>query len=206
MAENDRDKFRIILIGSSLGGLSVIEKLLQYIPCGKYSVIIVQHMSEGYTGMWIERLNNITLFNVKEGCNGEHVEAGHAYIAPGNKHLLLDDRVFPVLAVNSDPPVKRFRPSIDVLFNSALIHPAERIIPVILSGMCDDGVDSIVELRKKGFLTIAQNGPSSAVFGMNREAIDRGGIEFVLSPDEMVEYFHRIEHEPGSGQGQVTQA
>ena len=63
---------------------------------------------------------------------------------------------------------------------------------IILSGMCDDGVDSIVELKKKGFLTIAQDGPSSAVFGMNKEAIGRGGIELVLSPDEMVEYFNRM--------------
>lgn len=192
MPETSHDYFRIILIGSSLGGLPVIEKLLQNIPSSRYSVIIAQHMSEGYTGMWVERLDKITSFNVKEGRNGEHVEAGCVYIAPGNRHLLLDDRIFPVLSVTDDPPVKRFRPSIDVLFNSALIHPAEEIIAVILSGMCDDGVDSIVALRGKGFLTIAQDGPSSAVFGMNREAIERGGIELVLSPDGMVEYLKGI--------------
>lgn len=192
MTGTSQDNFRVILIGSSLGGLPVIEKLLHLVLCEKFSIIIAQHMPEGYTGMWGERLDNITSFNVKEGCNGEPVSAGHAYIAPGNRHLLLDDRVFPSLVVNDDPPVKRFRPSIDVLFNSALNHPPERIIAVILSGMCDDGVDSIIELKKKGFLTIAQDGPSSAVFGMNKEAIDRGGIELVLSPDEMVEYFNRM--------------
>jgi two-component system chemotaxis response regulator CheB len=192
MTDTGQGKFRIILVGSSLGGLPVIEKLLMSVNKDKFSLIIAQHMPEGYTGMWVDRLDSLTPFSVKEGINGEILKSGHAYIGPGNRHILLDADEPMTIVVNSDPPVKRFRPSIDVLFNSVINHSPERFVAVILSGMCDDGVDSIVDLRRKGFITIAQDRPSSAVFGMNKEAIERGGIELVLSPDEMVEYLNRM--------------
>lgn len=186
------DNFRIILVGSSTGGLPVIEKLLAGINKNKYAILVAQHMPEGYTEMWSERLDSITPFTVKEGVDGEIIKPGHAYIAPGNRHMLLSGGEHPAVVINSDPHVNRFRPSIDVLFTSALNHPTERIIAVILTGMCDDGVRSMIELRKNGFLTIAQDRESSAVFGMNREAIDRGGAGLVFSPDDMIEYLNGI--------------
>jgi len=192
MTETINKNFRIILIGSSTGGLPVIEKLLSGINKEKYSILVAQHMPEGYTGMWSERLDKFTPFRVTEGIDGELVTVGHAYIAPGNRQMFLDDQAHPSLVVNDDPPVNRFRPSIDVLFASALSHPPERIIAVMLTGMCDDGVTSMIEMRKKGFLTIAQDKESSAVFGMNREAIERGGAGFVLSPDDIIEYLNGI--------------
>jgi len=102
------------------------------------------------------------------------------------------------IRINEEPPVNRFRPSVDVLFSSAVEHDPSRIIAVILTGMCDDGVHSMIELRRRGVLTIAQNKETSVVFGMNKEAIDRGGAELVLSPEEMVEYLNRIKDERGS--------
>jgi two-component system, chemotaxis family, protein-glutamate methylesterase/glutaminase len=182
--------FKIILIGSSLGGLPVIDKLLSGINRELYSILIAQHMPEGYTAMWVERLNDLLPFKVVEARDGDPVKAGHVYIAPGNRHMLLDDNPHPVLKVNCDPPVNRFRPSIEVLFSSALGYPPDRIIAVMLSGLCGDGVSSMIDLKKKGFLTIAQDEASSAVFGMNKEAIDRGGVKMVLSPDEMIELFN----------------
>ncbi len=192
MTESINENFRIIMIGSSTGGLPVIEKLLSGIKPDKYAVLIAQHMPEGYTGMWSERLNNTTPFTVKEGSSGEPVRCGHAYIAPGNKHMYLDQSEHLSLVVNSEPHVNRFRPSIDVLFTSALNHSPERIIVIMLTGMCDDGVMPMIELRERGFLTIAQNKESSVVFGMNREAINRGGAGLVFSPDDMIEYLNGI--------------
>jgi two-component system, chemotaxis family, protein-glutamate methylesterase/glutaminase len=192
MTETEKINFKIILIGSSAGGLPVIEKLLCGINKEKYAVLVAQHIPEGYTGMWSERLNNLTPFTVKEGSDGEMVKRGYAYIAPGNRHMFLDESAEFKLVVNSEPHVNRFRPSIDVLFASALNHPPERIIAVILTGMCSDGVTSMIELRGRGFLTIAQDRESSVVFGMNKEAIDRGGAGLVFSPEEMIEYFNGI--------------
>lgn len=192
MTEPKDKNFRIVMIGSSTGGLPVVEQLLSGINRNKYAVLIAQHMPEGYTGMWSERLNKVTPFTVKEGDDGEPVLPGFAYIAPGNKHMYLTEDEQPRLVVNSDPHVNRFRPSIDVLFSSALNHPAESIIAIMLTGMCDDGVSSMIEMRKTGFLTIAQNKDSSAVFGMNREAIERGGAGLVFSPEDMIEYLNGI--------------
>jgi len=190
MTDRVKENSGIILIGSSTGGLPVIEKLLSGIKPDKYAVLIAQHMPEGYTGMWSERLNKFTPYTVKEGEDGEEIKSGFAYIAPGNKHMLLSDTTPLRLVVNSDPHVNRFRPSIDVLFGSAMNHLSLKIVAVMLTGMCDDGVKSMIEMRNSGFITIAQDKESSAVFGMNREAIDRGGAGFVFSPDDMIEYLN----------------
>jgi two-component system chemotaxis response regulator CheB len=192
MKETSNENFGIILIGSSTGGLPVIEKLLSGLKRDKYAVLIAQHMPEGYTGMWSERLNKVTPFSVKEGIDGETVKCGYAYIAPGNRHMLLSDHMPPQIVINSGPHVNRFRPSIDVLFSSALHYSEIKVIAIMLTGMCDDGVESMIEMRKRGFITIAQDKESSAVFGMNREAIDRGGAGFVFSPDDMIEYLNGI--------------
>ncbi len=189
--------FKILLIGSSTGALPVIEGMLKTLNKDYYAVLIAQHMPEGYTGMWAERLRNHTPFSVYEGVDGEEVKPGKAYIAPGNRHMILQEGEPFRIGINEEPPVNRFRPSVDVLFGSAVQHDSSRIIAVILTGMCDDGVHSMIELRKRGVLTIAQNKETSVVFGMNKEAIDRGGADFVLSPEEMVEYLNRIKDERG---------
>ena len=192
MKETSIENFGIILIGSSTGGLPVIEKLLSGINREKYAVLIAQHMPEGYTGMWSERLNKVTPFTVKEGVDGELVKCGFAYVAPGNRHMLLSEHTPPEIVINSEPHVNRFRPSIDVLFNSALNYSGINVVAIMLTGMCDDGVISMIEMRSRGFITIAQDKESSVVFGMNREAIDRGGAGFVFSPDDMIEYLNGI--------------
>lgn len=193
MTESTNENFRIILIGSSTGGLPVIEKILSGIKNDKFAILIAQHMPEGYTEAWADRLNSITSFTVKEGSDGEPVKCGYVYIAPGNRHMYLSgDEERPHIAVNSEPRVNRFRPSIDVLFASALNYFPGRIIAIMLTGMCADGVESMIEMRGRGFLTIAQNEESSAVFGMNKEAIKRGGAGFVFSPDDIIEYLNGI--------------
>jgi len=192
MKETLIENFGIVLIGSSTGGLPVIEKILSGLRRDKYAVLIAQHMPEGYTGMWSERLNKVTPFTVKEGVDGELIKCGFAYVAPGNRHMLIGGNTPPHIVINSEPHVNRFRPSIDVLFNSALNYSGLKIIAVMLTGMCDDGVTSMIEMRNRGFTTIAQDKETSAVFGMNREAIDRGGAGFVFSPDDMIEYLNGI--------------
>lgn len=190
MPENKNNK--IILIGSSTGGPQIVESILKDIDPGKFSVLIAQHMPEGFTAKWAERLDRVTPFQAAEAADGDRALPGRAYVAPGNRHLLLSERGEGILQLSDAPLVNRFRPSIDVLFGSALLYPPERIYAVILTGMCYDGVMGIKQLKDNGSVTIAQDAETSAVFGMNKEAIDKGGISYVMSPGEMVNYFNRI--------------
>ncbi len=180
----------IILIGSSTGGLPIVEFILKKINIEKFSVLIAQHMPEGFTEKWAERLDMQTPFEVSEAVQDDVVSPGRAFVAPGNKHLLLSSGYR--LALSNDPHVNRFRPSIDVLFESALTYPMKKIFALILSGMGTDGVKGIIRLKEKGAVTIAQNEETSIVFGMNQKAIQEGGVSYVMSPDEMVEFFNRI--------------
>ncbi len=183
---------KIILIGSSTGGPQIVESILKGLDAARFSVLIAQHMPEGFTVKWAERLNKLTPFQVAEAAEGDCALPGKAYVAPGNRHLLLSDCGDYSLLLSDAPHVNRFRPSIDVLFESALIYPPDKTYAVILTGMCYDGVMGIKQLKEKGSVTIAQNAETSAVFGMNKEAIDKGGISFVMSPEEMINYFNRI--------------
>lgn len=180
------------MLGSSTGGLPVVEKLLKGLDPQKFGVLVAQHMPEGYTAMWAERLDKTTPFRVVEGHSGLLIVPGTAYIAPGNRHMMLGrETPFRVL-ISDDEPVNRFRPSIEMLFSSAEHHDHTRIIPVMMTGMCADGVRAMVRLHAKGFLTLAQDEQSSVVFGMNREAIKKGGVEMVLSPEDMIKYLNGL--------------
>lgn len=192
MNNNSSDTFRIVMLGSSTGGVPVVEKLLTGLNPGQYAVLVAQHMPEGYTAMWAERLDKSTPFNVVEGQSGLLVVPGSAYIAPGNRHMMLGREAPYRILISDDEPVNRFRPSIEMLFSSAEPHDHTRIIPVMMTGMCADGVRAMVRLHSKGFLTMAQDEQSSVVFGMNREAIRKGGVQLVLSPDEMIDYLNGL--------------
>lgn len=192
MADTQNDSFRIIMLGSSTGGLPVVEKLLKGLDPHKFGVLVAQHMPEGYTAMWAERLDRTTPFTVVEGHSGLLIVPGTAYIAPGNRHMMLGREMPFRVLVSDDEPVNRFRPSIEMLFSSAEHHDHTRIIPVMMTGMCSDGVRAMVRLHARGFLTLAQDEQSSVVFGMNREAIKKGGVEMVLSPEDMIKYLNGL--------------
>jgi len=180
----------IVLIGSSTGGIPIIEELLMGFDTEKTAVLIAQHMPEGYTEQWAERMNRQSSFLVKEAEDGDSIENGKVLVAPGNRHLIMDPRGNYKVEVNEEPPVNLFRPSIDVLFGSALNYPAHLIVPVMLSGMCSDGVKSMMKLRERGCETIAQNEETSPVYGMNREALERGAAIYSMSPTEIIEFIN----------------
>jgi two-component system chemotaxis response regulator CheB len=111
---------------------------------------------------------------------------GHAYIAPGDAHLLLSRSGANYVAVlDQGPPVNRHRPSVDVLFRSAAAHAGKNAIGVILTGMGRDGAQGLLEMRQAGAYTFAQDENSCIVFGMPREAIALGGADSVCSLGEM---------------------
>ncbi|CAN0617551.1 protein-glutamate methylesterase/protein glutamine deamidase [Burkholderia multivorans] len=177
---------KLIIIGASTGGTEAIREVLEPLPPDAPAVLIAQHMPPGFTKSFAQRLNGLCRIAVKEAEHGERVLPGHAYIAPGHAHLLLARSGANYIAQLSDePPVNRHRPSVDVLFRSAATHAGKNAIGVILTGMGRDGAAGLLEMKRAGAYTFAQDEASCIVFGMPREAIALGGADEVVSLGDM---------------------
>lgn len=184
---------KIIMIGSSAGGTEVINYILANIKKTSPPVLIVQHMPELFTTAYAERLNNNTELDVKEAIGGDILYNGLALIAPGNKHMeIRNNGTNFFVDINSSPKVNRHRPSVDVLFNSALVHKGIGIMSIILSGMGNDGAFSMLQLKKMGAATIAQSPETCIVFGMPKEAIETHAADLILAPDKIIDKINQI--------------
>ena len=169
---------KLIIVGASTGGTEAIREVLVPLPPDAPAVLIAQHMPPGFTKSFAQRLNGLCRITVKEAEHGERVLPGHAYIAPGHAHLLLARSGANYIAHLSDePPVNRHRPSVDVLFRSAAQHAGKNAIGVILTGMGRDGAAGLLDMRRAGAYTLAQDEASCIVFGMPREAIAMGAAD-----------------------------
>jgi len=172
----------IIALGASTGGTEALRLILEAMPSDAPGLVVVQHMPEGFTAAFAQRLDRICHIEVKEAAHGDPVVAGRALIAPGNRHLLLQRGGFRyAVAVNDGPLVSRHRPSVDMLFRSVAKCAGANAVGVLLTGMGSDGADGLLEMRKAGAFTLAQDEASSVVFGMPKEAIERGAAEKVAS-------------------------
>ncbi|TCW80937.1 chemotaxis response regulator protein-glutamate methylesterase [Burkholderia sp. SRS-46] len=177
---------KLIIVGASTGGTEAIREVLTPLPPDAPAVLIAQHMPPGFTKSFAQRLNGLCRISVKEAEHGERVLPGHAYIAPGHAHLLLARSGANYIAQLSDePPVNRHRPSVDVLFRSAATHAGKNAIGVILTGMGRDGAAGLLEMKRAGAYTFAQDEASCIVFGMPREAIALGGAEEIVPLSDM---------------------
>ncbi|MGF6752749.1 protein-glutamate methylesterase/protein-glutamine glutaminase [Paraburkholderia sp. GAS42] len=177
---------KLIIVGASTGGTEAIREVLVPLPPDAPAVLIAQHMPPGFTKSFAQRLNGLCRITVKEAEHGERVLPGHAYIAPGHAHLLLARSGANYIAHLSDePPVNRHRPSVDVLFRSAAQHAGKNAVGVILTGMGRDGAAGLLDMKKAGAYTLAQDEASCIVFGMPREAIAMGAADEIASLSDM---------------------
>jgi two-component system chemotaxis response regulator CheB len=173
---------RIVCIGASTGGTEALNDVLEMLPPHCPPIVIVQHMPAGFTAAFARRLDSVCQIRVKEAEDGEPVLPGCAYIAPGARHMLLQRIGLRYqIAIKDGPPVSRHRPSVDVLFRSAAQHAGANALGVIMTGMGDDGARGMLEMRKLGASTRAQDEESCVVFGMPKEAIAHGGVEKVVA-------------------------
>jgi two-component system, chemotaxis family, protein-glutamate methylesterase/glutaminase len=171
----------VIAIGASTGGPVALQQLLAGLPPGAPGVLIVQHITTGFTGALARRLDESCAMAVHEARNGDAVRPGVALIAPGDSHLVLlsvDGQLR--TAVRSGPPVNYQRPSIDVLFHSVAQVAGASAVGVLLTGMGKDGASGMRALRQAGGHTIAQDEQTCAVFSMPSEAIRFDGACEVL--------------------------
>lgn len=145
------------------------------------AVVIVQHMPEGFTRAFAERLDQLCRVEVREARDGDAVRPGRALLAPGNRHVRLKGRRGQyAVEVRDGPLVSRHRPSVDVLFRSVARTAGGDAVGVVLTGMGDDGAEGLLEMKRVGASTLAQDEATSVVFGMPREAIARGAVDEVL--------------------------
>ena len=168
---------RVILIGASTGGTEAIKTVLEQLPANCPGILVTQHMPAGFTRSYAERLNRVTGLTVKEAEGNERVLPGHVFIAPGSHHLkLIRSGANYMTALSDEPPVHRHRPAVDVLFHSAASAAGRNAVAVLLTGMGTDGADGMLAMRSAGAHTIGQDEASSIVYGMPREAFERGAV------------------------------
>jgi two-component system chemotaxis response regulator CheB len=187
---NSTDK--IIAIGASTGGTVAIKNILQNLPANMPGIAIVLHMPAGFTASYAESLNAVCRIKVKEAVHNEPFLRGHAYVAPGGKHMLLEKRSGSYyIKLDNGPPINRHIPSVDKTFFSIAETFSPNALGIILTGMGDDGARGILAMHKKGSPTIAQDEKTSIVFGMPRQAIKLGAIDNILPLENIAEYIIR---------------
>jgi len=169
---------RLIAIGASTGGTEAIFQVLSQLPPTVPGIVIVQHIPPEFSRMFAERLNSLLPLTVREAKNGEYIEPGHVFIAPGDKHLTVK-KMGPKLRVEVAPgeKVNGHCPSVDVLFHSVSRACAADSVGVILTGMGSDGAAGLLAMRRNGARTIGQDEASSIVYGMPRAAFEIGAVE-----------------------------
>jgi two-component system chemotaxis response regulator CheB len=181
---------QVVAIGSSTGGPDALARVLGSLT-GRPGVpiVAVQHMPPVFTGMLAQRLNRLGPATVVEAEAGQQLTPGTVYIAPGGRHLEVQRRGAAAVTVLQDgEPENYSRPSVDVLFRSvALAYPGSAI-GVVLTGMGHDGRDGCEQLGRTGALIVAQDQPSSVVWGMPGAVTEAGLADAVLALDAIGPY------------------
>jgi two-component system chemotaxis response regulator CheB len=174
----------LVVIGASTGGPRALTAIFQALPEDLYaSVIVIQHMPEGFTEAFSDRLNKIGPLSVAEGSEGAQLKVGCVYVAPGGQHMKLTERG--VLHLSKEAPVHGVRPAVDVMMLSIAKYWRSNVIAVVLTGMGVDGAAGVMALSQRGAHVIAEDESSCVVFGMPKAAIGTGCVKRVV-PLEMI--------------------
>jgi two-component system, chemotaxis family, protein-glutamate methylesterase/glutaminase len=176
---------RVIAVGISTGGPNALQFVLSQIPADFQStIVIVQHMPEGFTEMFAKRLDECCALEVHEARSGDLLLAGRVLICPGNRHIMVRNMPRGGMVVLSDgPPVNGHRPSADVLFHSVAQEFGLTAVGVLMTGMGDDGAEGLGAIKAAGGMTIAQSEDTCVVSGMPRAAILKGYASKIIPLD-----------------------
>jgi two-component system chemotaxis response regulator CheB len=172
---------RIIGIGASTGGTEAIKEVLASLPADISGIVITQHIPKAFSDSFAKRLDSVCALRVQEATDGQQILPGHAYIAPGDQHLVVvRDGARYLCRLNDGPPVSRHKPSVNVMFRSLAQNVGPNALGVMLTGMGDDGAESAGEMRAQGAKILVQDEKSSVVWGMPGEVVKRGFADEVL--------------------------
>ncbi|KMT22006.1 protein-glutamate methylesterase/protein-glutamine glutaminase [Clostridium cylindrosporum] len=175
---------KVVVIGISTGGPNTLMEIVPHIPSNlKASIIIVQHMPPTFTSTFAKRIDSASPFRFKEAEAGDAIVDGQGFVVPGGYHFISRENKYKgghIVRLTEEPKTL-FIPSVNIVMESALeCFGAKKTIGVIMTGMGDDGADAMVKIRKAGGVTIAQDEKTSTIFGMPKEAIERGGAGIVV--------------------------
>ena len=183
---------KVVAMGLSTGGVQTLEALLTALPRTTPGIVVVQHMPEQFTASLAARLNGLCEMEVLEARDGDRVMQGRVLIAPGGRHMQLERSGAQYrVRVSDGPPVKRHRPSVDVMMKSVAQQAGRNAIGLLLTGMGDDGALGLLEMKQAGAITAAQDEATSVVWGMPAEAIKLGAASQVLPLGAMVGWIAR---------------
>lgn len=173
---------KVVVIGVSTGGPQTLLNMIPQIPVSiPAAILIVQHMPPTFTAVFAKRLNNLSQINVKEAEDGDVLEIGKAYIAPGDFHMTTDRNLNSyVLKIRREPYDILHRPSVDVMMESVAKTFGKNIVAVILTGMGHDGTEGMKKIKAGGGKTIAEDESTAVIFGMPKSAIKSNCIDHVL--------------------------
>lgn len=175
---------KVVVIGASTGGPLALQKLLSGLPPKfAFPVLIVQHISKGFTAGFVEWLSKTSRFPLKIASQGEPILAGQGYVAPDDFHMGLDSNL--CICLSDAPPLNGLKPAVSFLFKTAAELLGPNAVGILLTGMGQDGARELKMLKESGAITIAQDSISSVVHGMPGEAIRINAAVKVLSPDEI---------------------
>jgi len=174
------DITKVVLIGSSTGGPGLIEQICSSLPANyKYPVCIVQHMPEQFTKAFAARLDRASILNVHESSQNMELVPGNVYVARGGVHMNFAKKVSGKIVIREDKNKGEnfFQPSVnDMMFSAMEVFDSKNLVGVILTGIGDDGANAMVKLKSGGAYTLGESESSATVYGMPKEAYDRGGV------------------------------
>lgn len=193
----------VVAIAASTGGTEAIRQVIEGLPGDSPPVLIAQHIPKTFSSAFAERVDRASQLSVAEAVHGQEIFHGHAYIAPGDQHLVIarkGSRYF--CNLTAAPPVNRHRPSCDTLFFSVAQVMGTKAVGVIMTGMGADGANGLLEMQVQGAATIAQDEATSVVWGMPGVAVSLGAADRVLPLEHIA---HRINQLTAAGSGTRAQ-
>jgi two-component system chemotaxis response regulator CheB len=177
---------QLVAVGSSTGGVEALIEVLSEFPANCPPTVIVQHMPAGFTKSFAARLDRLCAPSVHEAIDGQPIEQGHVYLAPGSiGHLEVVESGGLRCRVRPGEAINNHRPSVDALFNSVCNAAGGAAIGVILTGMGGDGAAGLLAMRKAGARTLGQDQATSVIYGMPKVAFEMGAVEKQLPLTEI---------------------
>ena len=182
-----RKGYDLLIIGVSTGGPPAVQKILLELPAKlPVPILVAQHMPASFTGPFAKRLDSLVPLTVKEADPEEKLMPGTVYVCPGGKHFRVENRKGLITAVVTEEPKEAlYKPSVNVLFETAGEVLGKRVLGVMLTGMGYDGLEGSKVLKAKGGTLLAQSEASCVVYGMPKAVVDAGLTDGIIDIDDM---------------------
>lgn len=181
----------VVVIGASTGGPKALQEVLTKIPGDiGVPVLVVQHMPEGFTKVFAERLNKVCHLKVTEAEDGEDIKKNTIYIAKGGYHMVISRNR--KIELNKEPSIWGVRPAVDKLFNSAINCYGSNILSVVLTGMGRDGADGTKNIKNNGGVTLSEDKSTCTIYGMPKAAYETGKVDLVIPLDKVADNIVKI--------------